>query len=350
MQFFRYNRGYPFWFDHAGSMPNSQMGAATRVDVSHLAESSRERPPSINRFIVPGVDVLREGRTEPFLNRQPTLSSSSAQWRGIALEGYAVPALFIPRHEHITAFLHLVLSGAVKYEVSTKGRNLRFTSRPGTIFLLPRGTVDEVNWSGPTHRIAAAINPRLLTKVLEETAHETDIELMEHWDLVDRHVSALLLEMTADLEEGSPAGAIYGESLANTLAVYLLRRYSVRRITPAFYKGGLPRNRLKRVLDYIAANLEANISLSILATIADMSPHYFSELFKQSTGRSPHNYILLQRIERAKQHLRDPKRSIIDVGLEAGFQNPSHFARVFRKIEGTTPSMFRLDYAPSKAA
>lgn len=317
------------------------MGAATRVDRSHLLEDSREESPAVNRFSVPGIDVLREGRAEPFLDRQPTLSSSPAQWGGIALESYAVPAVLIPRHEHTSAFLHLVLSGSVKYEVSTKGRALRFTSRPGTIFLLPRGTVDEVNWAGPTYRIAVSINQRLLANVLEETTHASDIELTEHWDLIDRHISALLMEMSADLEEGSPAGAMYGESLANSLAVYLLKRYSVRRIRPVVYKGGLPGNRLKRVVDYIAANLGTNINLSKLAAIADMSPHYFSELFKQSTGRSPHKYILLQKIERAKRHLRDPSRSIIDVGLEAGFQNPSHFARIFRKIAGTTPSRFR---------
>jgi AraC family transcriptional regulator len=103
------------------------------------------------------------------------------------------------------------------------------------------------------------------------------------------------------------------------------------------------------VLDYIAEYLETNISLSNLAAIAEMSPHYFSQLFKQSTGCSPHHYILRQRIERAKQQLRDPKCSIIDAGLEAGFQNPSHFARMFRKVEGTTPSRFRADYVPSKA-
>jgi AraC family transcriptional regulator len=107
--------------------------------------------------------------------------------------------------------------------------------------------------------------------------------------------------MASDLEDSSPAGTIYGESLANALAVYIMKRYAVRRITPVVYKGGLPPHRLKRVLDYIADCLETNISLSHLAAIAGMSPHYFSELFKQSTGRSPHSYVLLQRIERAKQ-------------------------------------------------
>jgi AraC family transcriptional regulator len=92
--------------------------------------------------------------------------------------------------------------------------------------------------------------------------------------------------------------------------------------------------------------LEENISLSQLAAIAGMSPHYFSELFKQSTGRAPHQYVLLRRIERAKEKLRDPKRSIIDAGLDVGFENPSHFARVFRKLEGTTPSKYRADYVP----
>jgi AraC family transcriptional regulator len=148
--------------------------------------------------------------------------------------------------------------------------------------------------AGPTQRVAMAIHTPLLARALEETAHQTDVELTEHWDLRDRHISALVLEMMADLDDNSPAGTIYGESLANALAVYLLNRYAVRRITPVIYKRGLPGNRLKRVLDYIAASLDENLSLAQLAAIAGMSPHYFSELFKLSTGRAPHNYVLMQ--------------------------------------------------------
>jgi AraC family transcriptional regulator len=322
------------------------MAARYRSDVLQSAESIRIPSPTFGRIILPRVDVVREGQTEPFLDIPPTLSSAPVQWGGIALENYTTPSVFISRHEHPEHFLHVVLRGTVKYEVNTRGRNLRFTSRPGTIFLLPRGTVDEVNWAGPTHRMAVAIHPRLLTNALDETTHESDIELKEHWDLIDPHISALLQEMAADLEEGSPAGTIYGESLANALAVYLLERHAVRRFVPVVYKGGLPGYRLKRVLEYIAYNLGTNISLAQLAAVAGMSPHYFSELFKQSTGRAPHHYVLLQRIERAKQQLRDPERSIIEAGLDAGFQNSSHFARMFRKLEGTTPSKFRADCLP----
>ena len=311
-----------------------------------LADTSRANSSTFGSLAIPAVNVVREGRIEPFLDCCPTKSSAPVHWGGIALEKYTVPAVFIPRHQHPENFLHVALSGAVKYEVNTGGRNLRFTSRPGTIFLLPRGTVDQVNWAGPTQRVIVNIRTSLLTHALEETTHQTDLELTERWNLLDRHISALLLEMMADLDDNSPAGTIYGESLANALAVYLLKRYAVRRIAPVIYKGGLTRNRLKRVLDYIAANLDENINLAQLAAIAGMSPHYFSELFKRSTGRAPHNYVLMQRIERAKQQLRDPNRSIIDAGLDAGFQNPSHFARMFRKLEGTTPSTYRAEHMP----
>ena len=114
--------------------------------------------------------------------------------------------------------------------------------------------------------------------------------------------------------------------------------------TPVRYKGGLPGYRLKRVLDFIGEKLEEDISLSQLAAIAGMSPHYFSQLFKQSTGRAPHQFVLLKRIEHAKKQLCDPKSSVTDAALDAGFQSPSHFARVFRQLEGVTPSRFRADY------
>jgi AraC family transcriptional regulator len=171
------------------------MGAPNRASVSQSAEGTRARSDTASGLIVPGIDVVREGRTEPFLDTCPTLSSAPVQWRGIALENYTVPRVFISRDQHPDHFLHLVLRGTVRYEVTTKGRNLGVTSRPGTIFLLPRGTVDEVNWRGPTQRMAVAIHPTILTHALDETAHETDVELTEHWDLVDRHISALLLEM-----------------------------------------------------------------------------------------------------------------------------------------------------------
>jgi len=111
--------------------------------------------------------------------------------------------------------------------------------------------------------------------------------------------------------------------------------------TPATYRDGLPGYRLARVLDYIGDNLADDLSLSELATVAGMSPHYFAELFRRSTRHPPHRYVLLQRIERAKQLLTGAGCSVFEVGFDIGFQNASHFARVFRRFVGMSPSQFQ---------
>jgi AraC family transcriptional regulator len=322
------------------------MSEDRRVDGLQTPVSTQIQSSTDTRLVVPCLGLVRRGCVEPFVDARPALSSAHAQWSGIALEKYSTPAIAIHRHEHPELFLHMVVSGTAKYEVNTRGRNFRYASRPGTILLLPRGTEDEQHWAGPIDHLVVAVHPRLIAQSLEETAHETEVEMTEHWNLIDGHISGLLNELAADLNDRSPAGSIYGDTLATALSVYLLKRYAVRPRAPAAYKGGLPGFRLKRVLDYIASSLDKNISLSELAAIAGMSPHYFAELFKQSTGRSPHNYILLQRIECAKQGLRNPARSILDAALDAGFQNPSHFSRIFRKVEGTSPTRFRADYMP----
>ena len=85
---------------------------------------------------------------------------------------------------------------------------LDFRASPGTTFILPQGTIDELRWKGPTLRIAVAIHPNLLVNALDETAHERSIELTEHWNLTDSNIRALLLAMTTDLDSGSPAAAI----------------------------------------------------------------------------------------------------------------------------------------------
>ena len=297
----------------------------------------------IDRPVVPRIEVVREGRVEAFLHAHPALSSAAIQWGGLAVEDHHLPACVIPHHEHVHDFLHVVLRGSVRYEVLTAGKCLNYTAQPGTTFILPRGTVDEVRWSGPTHRIAVALHPSLLLNAIDEPIGQNDIELTEHWNVTDHHIMRVLSALTADLDAGSPAGRLYGESLANALAVYLLNRYAVQRRVSTVSKGGLPGYRLKRVLDYIGDNLADDVSLSDLAELTGMSAHHFAELFKRSMNCTPHRYVLQERIARAKTALRDPKCTVLDAAVVSGFPNPSHFARMFRRFVGVTPSHFQSD-------
>jgi AraC family transcriptional regulator len=72
-----------------------------------------------------------------------------------------------------------------------------------------------------------------------------------------------------------------------------------------------------------------------------MSPQHFANLFRESTGRAPHEYVVHQRIEQAKRLLAESSMPLVDVGFEVGFANQSHFGDSFRQATGTTPKKYR---------
>ena len=145
----------------------------------------------------------------------------------------------------------------------------------------------------------------------------------------------------AEAKAGAPIGRLFGQSLVNALVVYLAQRYST--FPPQFssHRGGMPRARLKRVLDYIGAKLDEHLSLLVLANVVGMNLYYFARLFKQSTGLSPHRYVLEQRVARAKQLLHTPEMTVLEAGVRTGFGDQGHFTKVFRRFVGVTPTKFR---------
>ena len=253
-----------------------------------------------------------------------------------------VPACAVPEHEHPTHFLIFLRSGQSTCRWWTNGGQTGSAEEgPGTIYILPAGTRDRLTRSGPTNQTMLVIAPHFLVRTLEETAHLADIELITHWNLRDRHIVSLMLGLHADLEDGSPAGPLYGESLGVALACYLVRRYSVLAPREPRYSGGMPTIRLNRVLDFMRQNYARETRLWELAEVAGMSPHYFCELFKKSTGLSPHQYSIRCRIDQAKIYLRSRQFTIRQIAEATGFADQSHFTKVFHRIVGVTPMQFR---------
>ena len=253
-----------------------------------------------------------------------------------------MPGCDIAEHEHPAHFLNLLVGEPVRAERTTEGRCHSAINEPGTIYLLPRGTRDKVAWMHESSRVVLAIDPNFLAQSVEETAHLEDVALTPDWELKDRHIAALMMALHADLEDGQPAGPLYGEMLAATLAAYLVKRFSIRPVAAKHAARGLPTARLKRVLQYIAAHLSDEIRLEMLASIAGMSRHHFSELFRCNTGVSPYQYVIGQRVERGKQMLRDTDLSILEIGLATGFADQSHFTKTFRRIARVTPRDYRI--------
>jgi AraC family transcriptional regulator len=185
------------------------------------------------------------------------------------------------------------------------------------------------------------MEPHFLARALDETAHLPNLELREIWTLQDRHIAAVVRALHADLEDGSPAGPLYGESLGVALAHYLIRRYALQSFPDPEYRRGMPAARLNRVVDFIRQNCGRQTPLWELANLAGMSPHYFCHLFKQSTGLSPHQFVLRCRIDRAKEFLRDRQFTVGHAAAACGFADQSQFTKVFRRIVGVTPIQFR---------
>ncbi|MGA7384977.1 MAG: AraC family transcriptional regulator [Methylocella sp.] len=144
-----------------------------------------------------------------------------------------------------------------------------------------------------------------------------------------------------ELNEGGAGGRLYLEGLASALAVHLLRTSGLSRRLLIQQKGGLAPRQIRRVLEYIEAHLTDELGLSELAAIVELSPHYFGEVFRISTGKSPHRYVMERRIERARGLLWDADRPIHDIAYAAGFSSQSHFTANFRRVTGVTPGRFR---------
>jgi AraC family transcriptional regulator len=144
-----------------------------------------------------------------------------------------------------------------------------------------------------------------------------------------------------ELNEGGAGGQLYIEGLAAALTVHLLRSSGLSTRSPIQHKGGLAPRQIRRVLEYIETHLTRELGLVELAAIAELSPHYFGEAFRISTGRSPHRYVMERRVECARALLWIADRPIRDIAYAAGFSSQSHFTANFRRVTGLTPGRFR---------
>jgi RpiB/LacA/LacB family sugar-phosphate isomerase len=124
-------------------------------------------------------------------------------------------------------------------------------------------------------------------------------------------------------------------------AKQIIDAYAGAALAPIEVVGGLPPRRLQRVLEYVKENIEKDLSVAEMAQVVGMSQYYFSKLFKMSTGTTPHQYVMRQRVERAQELLREGNTALVEIATHVGFETQSHFTSVFRRLVGITPKKFR---------
>ena len=156
------------------------------------------------------------------------------------------------------------------------------------------------------------------------------------------HLRAAMGAVDSELSAGGAGGPLAAESLANVLAVHLIRHVLAPRRLERGRDGALPRGRLRAVVEYIEEHLDAGPSLDQLAAVARLSAYHFARQFKTATGLPPHQFVIMRRVERAK-HLLQARTglSLAEVAAHAGFSDQSQFSRQFKRVTGVTPGQFR---------
>lgn len=287
--------------------------------------------------------TVDEWFTNPFVHIVQT--SDHLGWNNVHVQNTelnAIPFLNVTP-ESPDDVLVLMREGECRMEGVMNGRPFREQYGPGTLFTIPRGA-DIVNtWDASVkvdfvllHRPAVH---RLVSEVTRGDPEHIEIESKSGFQ--DALLRSLTIALHNELSNQSYFGNMLAESITNTIVLRLLANYS----NAAALKT-LPRERrltavqMCRVNDYIQAHLDQKISLSDLADCLNISIPHFERLFRATLHRPPYQYVLEQKIERAKHLLCDPRQSIFDVALACGFANQSHFTKHFTRLVGITPARY----------
>lgn len=279
--------------------------------------------------------------------------SPGRAWDGVeamrfrpASEEISVPAL----SNHLVV-LHLGPPVNVAQRAGGGRVSRRLVGR-GDSAVVPAGLASEWRWGergeGRADSLHLYLAPALIREAAEGAGVDPDrLEIVGVVGAHDAQIERIGLSFLPELEAEEPlGGGLFAGALARALAVHLLRERSTlgrraRRAASREPEGGLPGLALKRATDYVGDNLAGDLPLAEIAREANTSPYHFSRLFKESTGLSPHQYVIRQRVERARELLTGSDLPLHEVAAAAGFADQSHMGRHLKRLLGVPPARLR---------
>ncbi len=217
----------------------------------------------------------------------------------------------------------------------------RVTFQVGEMGFFPRHTE---RWVGAGHQERLLL--RISDAALEAACDGIGGAVEGHrCKMVDARLAALIAAVNAERNAGFPSGRLFLDSVEQALAAALVDAYTGRSLSVRPFRGGLGPARLRTIEELVHARMEDELTLVEMAQSVDLSPAHFSRMFRKSTGVAPHQFVLRNRIERAKEMLCAPEARILDVAVACGFKTQQHFARVFRSVCGSSPKEYRLGWS-----
>ncbi len=290
------------------------------------------------------VDFRQSGDSSQVFEESPLLTSHGTSWTDIVLEYHDQPGLDTGE---IVAPIHQIglccpsISNPAERWLDGKFQteNLDF----GDIVIVPAGAVHRSQWKHRASFFVLGFEPSWFEQLGQDWPGCQHSQLIPHAPpLKDPLLQAFLFALKTELETEGLNSNLYVDQLKTALGLHLLRQYATRPPKLHEYENGLSRYQLKQAIAYIHGHLDQTIKLADIAQLLGMSQYYFCRQFRNSMGIPPYQYVIKQRVERAKQLLRkDQQRAIADIALDCGFNSQSHLAKHFRQLTGMTAKSYR---------
>jgi AraC family transcriptional regulator len=275
-------------------------------------------------------------------DQSPYLFMQQAAWTGVKVHRARVlPGRMLP-HDAPCHELNVSLGGQLTTEkISATGKSVITKGGAGNICLTPFGQLIGASWEVPIDNMGILLDPALVSHTAAENGFPANFEFKEIYKKKDLLIQHIGLALLAEGESETPSGRLYADSLIQSLTLHLLANYTALGRGAPRYNGGLQPYKLRRVQEFIDANLEEDLGLAEIAAVADLSQFHFARAFRKTVGITPQRYLMRQRVEKAKELLADEELPIAEVGLRTGFKNQSHFTTLFRKFTNFTPKTWR---------
>jgi len=274
-------------------------------------------------------------------------ASRDAFASGVAIESYCGAQGDGPETMSDKHILTMGLKHPSRFEIG-HGLNGRvsYIKHPGSLSLVPAGMCPLMRAETEFDLVVCALDSALVSGLDSELERRPEGELRLQTNLQDPAAQQLMTLLIADANESHTTERLYTEYLTHALAVRMLfLGRSTRPQTNHRGTYGLPRHVLRRIIERMRC-FSCDLSLQALANESGYSRVHFVRMFRAATGYSPHNYLLNLRLERARELLKNPSLSLIDIALDCGFSSHSHMSRLFHKSVGVTPSAYRRSLRP----
>jgi AraC family transcriptional regulator len=252
-----------------------------------------------------------------------------------------------PRHwvRHDQAFAMMLRPGSIEWGAKRSALE-KFDYGAGDLALCHRHVGEWVGLMNVTHLQLGISDAALMAS--SDGAYG-EVELRPSRKFAEPRLSAMVAAIHAEMASGFPSGRLFLDSLEQAMAIALVNGHAVRHRPVRIYRGGLGSARLRRIKELVHAKMEDDLSLDEMAQSVGLSTAHFARMFRKSTGETPHQFVLRQRLERAKAMLRAPDARVLDVAVACGFKTQQHFAQVFRGVCRVSPTEYRQDFLDFEA-